>query len=115
MKSDLVFQIFNAIKSNDEKSGIAELDRTTQELLRSIADEFSQGRILHVGDIVQRRDIGSAPSIYLKLKTLSETGWIETTADNIDGRYKKVIPTKRTVNAFKAQSKSLKTLLAKYS
>ena len=113
--SDIFFQILGAIRKNDEKSGIADLDRTSQELLRVIADEHASGKMVHVGDLAQRRDIGSSPSIYLKLKLLSEGGWIETAADESDGRFRKVMPSKKAIKAFKVQTKTIEGLLARYS
>ena len=105
--SEIAIRVLNILKTIDERTGIAELDRASQEILRVITIAHASKEALCVGDLARRADLGSAPSIYSKLKVLSERGWIQSTPDKSDGRLRHVVPTKKAMNAFNQLSKAL--------
>lgn len=105
--SEKIFQVLSILKAIDERTGIADLDRASQDILRAIAIEHDSDGPICVGDLARRADLGSAPSIYSKLKILSEEGWIESVSDKADGRMRRLIPTKKAMRAFRQQSKAL--------
>ena len=109
--SEIAIRVLNILKMIDERTGVAELDRASQEILRVIMIAHASNETLCVGDLAKRADLGSAPSIYSKLKMLSEKGWIQSTPDKSDGRMRQVVPTKKAMNAFRRLSKELQLQL----
>ena len=105
--SEIAIRVLNTLKMIDERTGVAELDRASQDILRVITIARALNDTLCVGALAKRADLGSAPSISSKLRILSDRGWIQSTRGKSDGRMRHVIPTKKAMDAFQKLSNEL--------
>lgn len=90
MKSRLVFHVLRALRSAEREAGAGELDLRARELLRIIGEVDARGAALSVGELVKSASLGTAPTVYSALNQLENQGWIERSADQPDGRTRRL-------------------------
>ncbi len=100
MKSRLVFHVLRALRSAEREAGAGELDLRARELLRIIGEEDARGSALSVGQLVKSASMGTAPTVYSALNQLESQGWIERSADQPDGRTRRLTLSPRARKMF---------------
>lgn len=72
-----IFEVFRAVSSVQETSGLARLDDRSKQLLWVIGDSDSAGRPIQVRDLMVGHKFGSFPTVRRLLDELVEEGLIE--------------------------------------
>ena len=102
-------RFLNCIKAIESKSG---LDAIQKQLLDVVMVAHSQKQEILVGDLLQLHNIGSQATLHGRIKQLSADGYVRLVTDAVDGRKKKVTPTKQALKHYDSLSKFLVTAVS---
>ena len=100
-------RFLNCIEVLELKAGAKKLDALEEQLLNSIMLAYAQGREILVGDLLVMSNLGSQATLHGRIKSLRTAGYIRLVTDNVDGRKKKVVPTKMAIKHYEDLSKLL--------
>jgi len=84
-------RFLNCIKTLESKTG---LDAIQKQLLDVVMVAYSQKEEVLVGDLLALSHICSQATLHGRVKQLEQGGYIRLVTDTVDGRKKKVIPTR---------------------
>ena len=100
-------RFLNCIAALEEKSATKRLDATQEQILNEVMRAYSQGREVLVGDLIHLSRIGSQATLHGRVKDLTAMGYVQLVTDKVDGRKKKVLPTKLAMKYYDNLSKLL--------
>jgi len=100
-------RFLNCIEVLESKTGAKKLDALEGQLLNNIMLAHAQGREMLVGNLLVMSNLGSQATLHGRIKRLRAAGYIRLVADDIDGRKKKVVPTKMAIKHYEDLSKLL--------
>jgi DNA-binding MarR family transcriptional regulator len=94
----------NAIK---ESGNVKKLDYIEEQLLNQITMGYSASREVLTGELLKLSSLASQATLHGRVKSLIKAGYIKQLADPVDGRRKKLIPTKLALKHYEKLSKLL--------
>lgn len=106
-----LFQMQSLLETESDKSGFSELDDLSKRILFFVGAMMASSRRCRVTDVTAGSKFGTAPTVYNRLGTLAEDGWVDYGADPDDGRAKVVTPTQRAISAFNKMSLQMRRFL----
>jgi hypothetical protein len=99
--SNLSYIHFLSHRQAMEREGALEkLPYIEEHLLNRVILANSLGKEILVGDLLKLHNLGSQATIHSRLKSLASQGYVEQQLDALDGRKKKLIPTKLALRYF---------------
>ncbi|OYU74956.1 MAG: hypothetical protein CFE32_16065, partial [Alphaproteobacteria bacterium PA3] len=78
VNDDLIFRIRLSTRGIERRSGLHEIDLTSQAILYFIGECAADQRQINVSDIVHGPGFGTAPTVFARLAGLEKAGWIQT-------------------------------------
>lgn len=111
--SSSYIRFLNLINAMGSIDGAKKPDAIEGQLLEAVMLANSEKQEILVGDLLKMSHIGSQATLHGRVKNLSKMGFILLVTDALDGRKKKVIPTKLATKYYENLSKLLaKAVLA---
>jgi DNA-binding MarR family transcriptional regulator len=111
--SSSYIRFLNLINSMGSINGVKKPDAIGGQLLEAVMLANSEKQEILVGDLLKMSHIGSQATLHGRVKNLSKMGFFLLVTDTLDGRKKKVIPTKLATKYYENLSKLLaKAVLA---
>jgi hypothetical protein len=107
MKQSSYIRFLNYFDALVDRADIKNLDSIESALLNEVMQRTSLGQEVLVGDLLRLSSIGSQATLHGRVKGLVASGYLKQLTDSIDGRRKKLIPTKLTLNRYERLSKIL--------
>lgn len=107
MNHSSYIRFLNCIDALEAKGGVTKLDAIETQLLDWIMMTFSQGGEILVGDLLVLSHIGSQATLHGRLQKLITLGYVKQALDSVDGRKKKILPTKIAIKRYEILSKLL--------
>jgi len=104
IKFSSYIRFLNFTKVLENKSG---LDAIEKQLLDVVMLADLNKREVLVGDLLLLSNIGSQATLHGRIKCLNEAGYVRLVSDAVDGRKKRVIPTKQALKYYDNLSKFL--------
>lgn len=103
-----IFAVNRIIRAIEEEGGLAEIDFVSKCILYFIGDRDEAGQKVTPANLINCKDFGTAPTVYVRLSKLSATGWIDSGIDPLDGRSKLLKLTRKSRRLFLKMSKRLR-------
>jgi DNA-binding MarR family transcriptional regulator len=100
-------RFLNCIEELEAKSCEKKLDAIEERLLNAVMISVSQERELLIGDLLALSSVASQATLHGRVKNLIKAGYVKLIADSVDGRKKKVMPTKLAIQYYDKLSKLL--------
>lgn len=100
-------RFLNCIDALEAKGRTTKFDAIEEALLNAVMLAFSQDREILVGDLLVLSNIGSQATLHGRVKNLVTAGYLRLAVDSVDGRKKKVAPTKLAIKHYEKLSKIL--------
>ena len=112
MKNSYI-RFLNCVEAFETRNNAEALDATQTQLLDMVMIAHSKDREVLVGDLLALGNIGSQATLHGRVKSLVKAGYITLLTDSVDGRKKKVVPTKLAIKRYEELSKLLLNSIAK--
>ena len=106
-----LFQMQSLLENVNEKTGFAELDDLSKRILFFVGAMTASNQRCRVTDVASGSKFGTAPTVYNRLSSLNEDGWVDYETDPVDGRAKILTPTARATNVFNKMSQQLRRFI----
>jgi len=107
MNQSSYIRFLNCIDALEEKGGVKKLDAIEAQLLDWVMVTDAQGCEILVGDLLLLSHIGSQATLHGRVQKLIELGYVKQALDSVDGRKKKILPTKLAIKRYEMLSKLL--------
>ena len=107
MNQSSYIRFLNCIDALEEKGGEKKLDAIETQLLDWVMMTDAQGCEILVGDLLLLSHIGSQATLHGRVQKLIELGYVKQALDSVDGRKKKILPTKLAIKRYEILSKLL--------
>lgn len=88
-------------------ANIEKLDSLETALLDEVMQRSSNAREILVGDLLKLSSIGSQATLHGRIQGLISLGYLQLDTDLVDGRKKKLLPTKLALKRYDMFSKIL--------
>jgi hypothetical protein len=106
-----LFQMQSLLETVNETTGFAELDDLSKRILFFVGAMTASNQRCRVTDVASGSKFGTAPTVYTRLSSLNEDGWVNYETDPVDGRAKILTPTARATTVFNKMSQQLRRFM----
>ncbi len=98
-------RFLNYLNTLIDSADIEKLDSLEAALLDEVMQRSSNAREVLVGDLLKLSSIGSQATLHGRIKRLISSGYLQLHTDLVDGRKKKLLPTKLALKRYDIFSK----------